>query len=69
MYVTHVTSYSVRCHKTSRKLWIPNAADQADDVLFDDEGDETNDEDEFLEESDTELWDEGMSEKTSISSI
>ena len=55
--------------KTSRELWILNVADQADDVLLDDDGEETNDEEEFLEQSDTELSDEGMSKKTSISSI
>ena len=39
--------------------------------MSDDFGEETNDEEEFgdLEESDTELSDEGMSRRTSISSI
>ena len=54
--------------KKSRKLWILDAADEAD-VLFDDLGEETNDEEEFGEESDTELSDEGTSRRTSISSI
>ena len=55
--------------KKSRKLWILDAADEADEVLSDDLGEETNDEEEFGEESDTELSDEGMSRRTSISSI
>lgn len=55
MYVRHVTSYSVHC-----QICILNAADQADDVLFDDDGQATNDEEEILEEFDADLSDEGM---------
>ena len=37
--------------------------------MFDDDGDETDEEEDFLEESDNELSDEGMSRRISISSI
>lgn len=37
--------------------------------MLDDDGEETNDEEEFPEESDTDLSDEGMSRRISVSSI
>lgn len=40
-----------------------------DDVLLDDDGEETNDEEEFLKEPETELLDESTTGRTSISSI
>ena len=52
--------------KKNTRTWNFYAADEADDLLHDDEGEETNDEE---EESETELSDEGMSRKSSISSI
>ena len=69
MYVCHSCKKLLRCEKKSLELRILNADDQADEVLFGDDGEDTNDEEEFLEESDNELSDEGMSKKIRISSI
>lgn len=52
-----------------REVRILIADDPADDVLFDDDGEETDGEEEFLEQSDNELSDEGMSRRISISTI
>lgn len=46
--------------KNDNKIFIfVNAADKADVIHLDDDGEETNDEDEFLNEQDTDILDEG----------
>ena len=47
----------------NKRFIFINAADKADDIQADDDGEETNDEEEFLNEQDTELLDEGNKHK------